>query len=79
MRVYWVRETWGQESQGVLVSVYGGWDVGMGESVSRMKSFGRFVDRGLKRGGFIVGMKTVEHCPCSASTYEAFVRHFLFD
>ena len=61
----------------MLVSGYGGWDVGDGESGS-MKSSGPFVDRVLKRGDFIVGMRTVEHCPCSASTDEAFVHHFIF-
>ena len=51
----------------------------MGEFGLMMKSSGLLVDRGLKKGGFIVGMKMVEHCLCLTSTYEAFVRPFLFN
>ena len=39
---------------------------------------GPFLDRGLKRVIFVVGLKTVEDCPCSDSTYEAFVHNFSF-
>ncbi len=49
-----------------------------GESGSVMKSSGPFVDRVLKRVYFVVEWKTAEHSPCSASTYEAVVHHFLF-
>ena len=61
----------------MLGSGYGGWDVENWESVSMMKSSGHFEDRVLKRVNFVVGMKTVERCLCSASTFEAFVHHFL--
>ena len=73
-----IREIWVKRARQCWFRVMVEGMLEMGEPIPMMKSYGPFGDRVLKRGDFVVGMKTVEHCPCSASTYEAFFHHFNF-